>query len=430
MTEQLFFLQNMGLALLLGTLIGLERERTRHKEDVHEFGGIRTMGLISTLGYLIYSLFPGSVLFPVLTGGFLALLVASYIMSSYQGHNSGATTEMAGFFAYLIGILMAMGESLYATVVTLVVLLLLYFKKPLHHLAHTLEKEELYDTLKFVAIVFVILPLLPNQHFGPLDVLNPYEIWLVVVLISSISFASYLAIKFLGPKKGIGAGGFLGGLISSTAVSMSFSQLSRKAPRVVNPFVFGILVACSAMFFRVLLTVSILNRELLSLLYVPMIAMGIAGFSLAAYYWFKKSGQPLKSFTEKDLNLKSPFQLRSAIQFGVLFAALLFVSKFAADYFGAQGVLLTAFLSGVFDVDAITVSMANLSEAGEITTTTGALAIMVAATMNTISKAFIVFFFGSKSVGWRSFLALVGVIVVGFAALLISVRLGYGFTSL
>lgn len=430
MSEQLFFLQNMGLALLLGSLIGLERERTRHKEDLHEFGGIRTMALISTLGYLVYGLFSDSIMFPVITGGFLILLVASYVMSSYLDRNSGATTEVAGLFAYLIGILMARGESLYATVITLVVVLLLYFKKPLHHLAHRIETDELYDTIKFIAIVFIVLPLLPNETFGPLLVLNPYEIWLIIVLISTISFASYIAIKVMGPKKGIGAGGFLGGLISSTAVSMSFSHLSRKTPRIVNPFVFGILIACSAMFFRTLLTVSILNHDLLPLLYPPLLAMGGAGFLISFYYWFRRDGQPLKSFTEKDLNLTSPFQLTAAIKFGLIFGAMLFISKFMASYFGSQGVLVTAFFSGIFDVDAISISMANLSKDGEITTMTAALAVTVAAMTNTVSKAFIVLFFGSKMVGIRSFLALIAVIMVGFAALLISISLGYGFTSI
>lgn len=428
MTEQLLFLQNLGLALLLGSLVGLERERTRQRE-VHEFGGIRTMSLISILGYLVYSLFPNSSLLPIITTGFLLLLVASYIMSSYFAHNSGATTEVAGLFAYLIGILMAMGQSLYATIVTLLVVLILYFKKPLHRLAHTIEKEELYDTVKFIAIVFVVLPLLPDRTFGPLDVLNPYGIWLIVVLISSISFVSYLAIKIVGPKRGIGAGGFLGGLISSTAVSMSFSHLSKKTPRISNPFIFGILIACSAMFFRVLFTVSILNTELLQFIYIPILAMGFTGLAFSFYYWFRRDGQPLKNFTEKDLNLKSPFQLSSAIKFGILFAALLFVSKFAADYFGTQGVVVAAFFSGIFDVDAITVSMANLSKSGGILPVTGALAVIVAVTTNTITKGIIVLVFGSKLVGWRSMLALLTVIVVGFVAFLISIS-SYGITTI
>ncbi len=417
MSEQLLFLQNLGLTLLLGSLIGLERERTRHQEDVHEFGGIRTLSLISILGYLVYSLFPDSIFFYIVTAGFLGLLIASYVMASYIDKTNGATTEIAGLFTYLIGILMAKGDLLIAAVITLIVVLLLYFKKPLHRLAHSIEKEELYDTIKFIAVVFVVLPLLPNQTFGPLNILNPYEIWLIVVLISSISFISYVAIKVVGPKRGIGVGGFLGGLTSSTAVSLSFSQMSKKTNKVVNPFVFGILIACSAMFFRVLLTISILNADLVKILYIPMFSMGGLGLLLALYFWFKPEGKSLGHFSEKELHLKSPFQLMSALHFGLLFAALLFVSKFAADYFGSQGIYLMAFLSGILDVDAIAVSMANLSKDGQITSTVAATGITLAAMTNTVSKGFIVFFLGSRKVGWRSLLALITMALLGGASL-------------
>ena len=417
MSEQLLFLQNLGLTLLLGSLIGLERERTRHQEDVHEFGGIRTLSLISILGYLVYSLFPDSIFFYIVTAGFLGLLIASYVMASYIDKTNGATTEIAGLFTYLIGILMAKVDLLIAAVITLIVVLLLYFKKPLHRLAHSIEKEELYDTIKFIAVVFVVLPLLPNQTFGPLNILNPYEIWLIVVLISSISFISYVAIKVVGPKRGIGVGGFLGGLTSSTAVSLSFSQMSKKTNKVVNPFVFGILIACSAMFFRVLLTISILNADLVKILYIPMFSMGGLGLLLALYFWFKPEGKSLGHFSEKELHLKSPFQLMSALHFGLLFAALLFVSKFAADYFGSQGIYLMAFLSGILDVDAIAVSMANLSKDGQITSTVAATGITLAAMTNTVSKGFIVFFLGSRKVGWRSLLALITMALLGGASL-------------
>src|SRR3989338_5790519 len=418
MSEQLLFLQNLGLALLLGSLIGLERERTRHQEDVHEFGGIRTLSLISVLGYLVYSIFPDSVFFYIITAGFLALLVASYVMASYIDKTNGATTEVAGLFTYFIGILMAKGDLLIAAVITLIVVLLLYFKKPLHDLAHRIEKEELYDTIKFIAVVFVVLPLLPDQTFGPLEVLNPYEIWLIVVLISTISFISYIAINVVGPKRGIGVGGFLGGLTSSTAVSLSFSQLSKKSSKIVNPFVFGILIASSAMFFRVLVTISILNADLVRILYIPMITMGGLGILIALYFWFKPEGKSLGHFSEKELHLKSPFQLKSALHFGLLFAALLFVSKFASDYFGSQGIYLTAFFSGIFDVDSIAVSMANLNKDGQITNTVAVIAITLATMTNTVSKGCIVLFLGSRKVGWRSIFALITIAATGGVTLL------------
>lgn len=421
MNTTFFFFEHLAMALLMGSLIGLERERNHGKGALHEFGGIRTMALVSMLGYLLYEVFSATpILFVLFTAAFLLLLVASYVMSSYQNKNAGATTEIAGFFSYLIGILTAMSLDLYATVITLLVVLILYFKAPLHQFARRIGKDEFYDTIKFIAVVFVVLPLLPNATFAPLDVLNPYEIWLVVVLISTISFASYIAIKLIGPKKGIGLSGFLGGFISSTAVSMSFSSLSKKNVKVVSPFVFAVLIASSAMFFRIMVTVSILNSDLLSYVYKPLLGMGVIGFGFCIYYWFKKEGQPMKSVTAESLHLQSPFQLISAIKFGLFFAAMIFISKFALIYFGNKGIYVTAFLSGIVDVDAISVSMANLSSTGTIPLTTGAIGVTIAAMTNTFSKAFIVLFFGSREVGMRVLFAMFFMISVGGLIIFVS----------
>ena len=269
---------------------------------------------------------------------------------------------------------------------------------------------------------FVILPLLPNKTYGPLDVINPYETWFLVVLISTISFMSYIAIKAIGPKKGIGIGGFLGGLISSTAVSMSFSEMSKKSTRVVNPFVFAILIASSAMFFRILLTISVLNASLLEYVALPLGLTGTVGLLIAVHFWFKKEKSDLTHVTIQDLDLKSPFKLRTAIQFGLLFMSLLFISKFASEHFGAQGIYLAAFFSGLFDVDAISVSMAELSYVGHLSPQVAAGGIVIAAVTNTLSKGFIVLFFASRKVGVRTLLALLMLAVLGLGT--------YGITAI
>lgn len=431
MTPTLEFFQQLGLTLLMGSLIGLERERNHQKGSLHEFGGIRTMVLVSMLGFLVYRIFFATPLvFMVFTGAYLLLLIASYVVSSYQNKNSGATTEIAGVFAYFIGILVGMNQNLYATIITLILVLILYFKVPLHDFAHRVGKEEFYDTIKFIVVVFVVLPLLPDANYGPLEVLNPYDIWLVVVLISSISFASYIAIKTMGPKKGIGLSGFLGGFISSTAVSMSFSTLSKKNLKVVNPFIFAILIASSAMFIRILVTVSILNPTLVSYVHGPLLSMAVTGFLFCAYFWFKKRGQPVETMNTETLNLKSPFQLTSAVQFALLFASMIFISKFAVTYFGNNGIYLTSFLSGIVDVDAISVSMAHLSSEGTISLTTAGIGITIAAMTNTLSKAMIVLFFGSRQVGIRTLWAMLFMILVGFAIIFVFFPVNYGFALL
>jgi uncharacterized membrane protein (DUF4010 family) len=419
MNESLFFLQGLGLSLLLGSLVGIEREKDHHEGvKQHQFG-IRTMSLTAMLGYLSYSLFSdNAALFSVITAGFLLLVIASYWKTAVSKAHTGLTTEMAAVFVYLVGVLMGMGHMMIASTTTLLVLLLLFFKEHLHDFANGVSKQEIYAGFKFFAIAFIILPLLPNEVMGPLDVLNPYSIWFVVVLISSISLLSYTAIKWLGPRNGIGFGGFLGGLVSSTAVSMSFSDLSKKNKKVVNPFVFGVIIASTAMFFRVLIEVFALNKALLEQLIIPMGAMGVAGLIVCLVLWISTMNDKKTKFGEKDLHLKSPFQLKPAIQFGLLFAVLLVVSKYASQTFGDQGLYVTAFLSGVMDVDAITVSMANLHKAGDISTNSASIAVTIAAMTNTLSKGLIVLFFGSKRVGRRVLFAMSVILTVGLLSLM------------
>lgn len=412
-------------------LIGVERERRNNNQTVTTFGGIRTMSLVGMLGYLVFYIFSGSVLlFSIFTGAFLLLIVSEYVVSGVIAKDFGATSEIATIFVYLSGILVGMGELVLATVVTLTVLLLLYFKEPLHAFVNRVEKEEIYDTIKFIVVVFVIFPLLPNKTFGPLDVLNPHTIWLVVVLVSSISFVSYVAIKFFGSKKGMGLGGFLGGLISSTAVAMSFSALSKKSKKIINPFVFGILIASSAMFFRVLFETSVLNVGLFHTLLLPMFFMGGTGILISMFFWFKRDHISQNTTVDKQLNFKTPFQLWSALQFGFFFAALLFISKFASINYGEQGLFVTSFLSGFVDVDAITVSMANLSANGDITNLAATVAISIATMTNTFVKGMIVLFFGSTFVGRKVFFSMILIILAGISALVFFTPELYGLTSL
>lgn len=415
MDTPILFLQHLGLSLFLGGLVGLERERNHQQGDVHDFGGIRTLALVAMYGFVVEAFFGAqTVLFAVFSAAFFLLLLFSYIISSYVNKSNGATTEMAVCFVYLVGILVGKGELLIASATTLLVVFLLAFKQTLHMFAKALDKEELYDTLKFIAIVFVVLPLLPNQVFGPLEVLNPYLIWLMVVLVSGISFASYIAIRLLGPQRGIGLSGFFGGLISSTAVAMSFSQLSRLNKKVVSPFVFGILIAATGMFFRVLLEVSVLNPDLLPLLSKTLLSMGGAGIMICLFLWFFQNKKETEKSTTSDFGLSSPLQLLPAIRFGLFFAFLLLFSKFVAINAGDGGLYLAAFISGLLDVDAISISMANLSAAGDIPLRTASIAIGFAVVSNTLVKGGIVLAFASRAVGIRVLVS-IGLILGVFA---------------
>lgn len=396
--------QQLGVAIALSSLIGLEREHRYQVDGYREFGGIRTYALIGLMGALAYILSSYyTPLFAVITAGFLGLLIAAYVVTTAGKKYAGGTSEVAAILVYIIGILSAMEQYVVATSVSLGILLVLYFRQPLHKWAKHIKNRELISTIQFIIIAFVVLPLLPNQTYGPYDFFNPYIVWLMIVFISGISFLSYIGIKLFGAKKGITLTGFLAGMISSTALCFSFSSQSRKNVKVIYPYVLAIIIAGSAMFFRVLIEVVVLNSALFKDVLIPVGSMGLAGILISWFLWRKKEKMPEE--VEKGVqNLKSPFSMWPAVKFGVFFAFVLFLSKFAVEFWGDKGVYLTSAVSGVVDVDAITVSMANLSKNG-LSEITAAKAVILATIINTFSKAGIFLIFGNRKVAVRILIA-------------------------
>jgi len=393
--------KHLGVAILLSTLVGLEREQKYQLNKFKDsFGGVRTFVLIGILGVASYFLSQYSIYFALILGmGFLGLLISSYVMVTKILGKFGATSEMAALVVYSVGILCGMEQYVLATAISLATLSVLHFKKPLHKWAKHLKNEEIISTIEFVLISFVVLPFLPNQGYGPYEFFNPYIIWLMVVFISGLSFLSYIAIKVLGAKKGIGLTGFLAGLISSTALTISFSEQSKRNKRVVNPYVVGLVVACTAMFFRIIVEVLVLNPDLVPGLLIPMLTMGGVGIVSILFFWIRREMLP-KGSQDKAADVKSPFRLKPAISFGLLFAFVLFLSKFMHEYMGDRGIYLTSLMSGLADVDAITVSMAKMVNDG-MDEKTGIIAITIAAMTNTFVKGGYFFIFGARKVALK-----------------------------
>lgn len=411
--EEFEILQQFGAALALATLVGLEREREAIKNNVKVFGGIRTFPIIGLLGALTsYLLGLSEFLALALFVAFSIFMVVAYFLSSKITKSVGLTSELAAFLVFLVGFIAAQGQYFFATTLTLVTLIFLSLKNPLHLLAEKVKKEEMQSTIKFMIVAFIILPLLPHKAYGPFEAFDPYVIWLMVVFISGISFVSYLAVKFVGSKKGIGLTGFLAGLVSSTALALSFSAQSKKNKNILNPYVFAILIASSAMFFRILIEVSAVNPDLLSHLIYPMATMGAIGVLGALFFWIKKEKTPQK-LKSKALEMESPFQLKPALKFGAFFAFILFISKAANFYWGNEGIYLAAFVSGLMDVDAITISMAQESADGKLAFDVATLAITIGAITNTFVKAGIFFVLGNKQVAWRISLVFVLMLIGG-----------------
>jgi uncharacterized membrane protein (DUF4010 family) len=374
----------IAVALGLGMLIGLERERAKGQEGG---AGVRTFALIALAGAIAGHLQLDLGLDWIALAIFAAvgaLLVTSYVLTARQG-DTGITTEVSALLAFLLGLLCAHGQLQMAGGVAVAMALMLALRDWLHGLARRIDTADVEATLKFAIVTLIVLPLVPDRNFGPapLDVLNPYRIWLMVVLISGLNFASYLLIKILGTEHGIGLAGLLGGLASSTAVTLGFSQRSRQPGADARALALGILLAWTVMFFRVLAIAALISGPLGARLALPMAALCLV--SLGASYWLWRR-QPAKERGEVKSG-ENPFELGEAIKFGLLFGIVVFLAKAAEVYLGEAGLYLAAAIAGLSDVDAITLAMADLARDAAESLGIAARAIVIAVLANTLVKS-------------------------------------------
>jgi uncharacterized membrane protein (DUF4010 family) len=374
-----------GTALGLGLLLGLERERMQGPE-VESFAGARTFSMLALLGAtaVYFQIQLGSPLLPLAVFLSVAgIAIVSYYVTSQRG-DVGATTEVCALLTFLIGALSGAGELILATALAVAALLLLSIKGWTHRFAEHIEPADIEATLKFAIITVIVLPLLPNRSFGPepLDVVNPYKVWLMVVLISGLNFASYVLVKVVGQEHGIGLTGVLGGLVSSTAVTLGFSQRSRREPGLAAPFTLAILAAWAVMFFRVLAVVAVIDLPLARQLGVGIGLIGAVNLAICALLFVRHRGDQ-KGQVKSGSN---PFELGEAIKFGLVFGAVTFAARAAQVYFGAAGLYLAGALAGLTDVDAIALSMATLAQADPASLVPAARTILIAVLTNTAVK--------------------------------------------
>ena len=410
--DQLVLFYRFGAALAIGFLIGLEREHAHSGPDRETFAGERTFTLMGLIGCaaamaadVLASPWPFVVIL-ALAGGFVAV---SYFVAAWRG-NVGLTTETAALLTLIAGALCYWDYLALAVALAVVTTVLLSLKPQMRTFAQRITREDVYATLKFAVITAIVLPVLPNRSFGPppWDVLNPYKIWLMVVFISGISFLGYVLVKVVGSRQGIGLTGLLGGLVSSTAVTLSFSERSRKETALAKPFALAITIAWTVMFSRVVVEVAVLNVELLRIFWMPMAASAAVGLIYCAYLTFSQ-----RTDEEGEVNFSNPFELGPAIKFGLIYAAILVISKAAQMYLSTAGVYLASIVAGLTDVDAITLSMAELSRTGGLDQTTAARAIVLAAMSNTVVKGGIVLSSGSSALRKALLPGLVAMLIAG-----------------
>ena len=352
-------LLNLLLALALGLLIGAERgwER-RGDEEGTRLAGIRTFGLIGLLGALWAMLAAelGEVLLGLAFIAFTGLLVISHFRQVRADRDYGITTLVAALLTFVIGALAMRGEQVAAASAAVVTAFLLSLKPVLHAWIRRIEERELLATLKLLLISVVLLPLLPNQGYGPWSALNPYELWWLVVLIAAISFFGYIAMRLFGAGKGTLLTGLFGGVTSSTATTLHFSRLHDKGlpPAMLAA---GILVASATMFPRMLLEIVILNRALVTPMLAPLLVMLAVALIGVIWLWRLAS-------RKKDRNveapLSNPFQLLPALKFALLLALVMLATEALYAWLGQGGLYIAAGISGVADVDAITLTIARM----------------------------------------------------------------------
>lgn len=395
--SQLEIFYRFGVALVIGFLVGLQREYSHGGQDREIFAGVRTFALAGLLGG-VAALGADQLATPWVFVGLLAslggLLIAAYYLSSQQGDH-GLTTELALLLTACCGALSYWGHLQLTAALAVAITALLSFKPELHALARRITREDIYATLKFAAITIIVLPLLPDRSVAPppFDVLNPHKIGTLVVFISGISFLGYVLFQIVGARRGIGLTGLLGGLVSSTAVTLSFAQRSRQEPALSRLYALAITVAWTIMFGRVLVIVAVLNAALLAVVWPPLLAGIVAGLGYCAYLYLAR-----EDGAATDLQLTNPFELRPALVFGLIYTGILLVATVLPTYLGNAGLYLSSLLAAVVDVDAITLSLADLSAgSGVVSLRSAALAVALAAVTNTVVKGGIVVVAGAPA---------------------------------
>lgn len=389
----------LAIAFAIGLLIGLERGwHRREAPEGERVAGLRTFGLIGLLGGATL-LLAGVLGEAVLAVGFLALaaiLLVAYRVRAGRGQDVGITSIVAALLTFVLGALAVAGYESIAAAAAVVVTLLLNYKSQLHRLISALTAQELGATLQLLLISVVALPLLPNQRYGPWEALNPYAIWWMVVLIATISFVGYFAVRIGGVRRGILFTSLSGGLASSTAITLHLSRMARSNASLAPVLAIGTLVACGTMFPRILLVAAVLNPALLRPLAAPLGLMAACVYLPALLLWYRQRG----SEVEVEATLRNPLELRAAISFGVLLAVIMLLGHGLKAWYGETGILALSMASGIADVDAITLSLSRMSlqELGTGVVLTG---IVLAAAVNSVTKAVMASAIGGRRMGLR-----------------------------
>jgi uncharacterized membrane protein (DUF4010 family) len=374
-----------SLALALGLIIGFQRER---KEST--VAGIRTFPLFALIGFFCGLLDKGGASW-VLAAGLLSI---SAILFRTANSTSGITTEMAGLLVYLLGAYFAVGEHIELAVVTGgVCALLLHLKETMHAWVSHLRSGEVGGIMQFILISFVILPLLPDKTFDVFGVFNPKQVWMMVVLITGLSLTSYSVQKVLGPRIGLMWAGVFGGLISSTATTVTLARLSSRMGGG-RSFVAAVIVSSTIAFVRIMLEVFLVAPKVFLEILTPLsILFGVMILQTSFAYIQAK----YESIEASEVDVQNPSQIKAAGVFGILYGLILYLSTWAKSEFGNSGLFIISVFSGLIDIDAITISTSKLLQIEAIETDMGWKSILLAFMSNLAFKGGMILVFAHSA---------------------------------
>jgi uncharacterized membrane protein (DUF4010 family) len=412
--------QNFLIALLIGALVGIEREKHKNNNHPGSFAGVRTYILFAQLGavsaWLSVHLQTPWLFIAALSAVSVIVLCAYYLENKAKAAALGLTSELSAITVCLLGGAVIFGFAEIAVSLAIFTSAILAFREPLHGLISKIGADDLYAGLKLLIASFIVLPLLPNEAIDPWLALNPYKLWLLVILISALSLVGYIAVRSLGSVKGTMITALTGGLVSSTAMTLSFARSSQTEndSGAANRLAAGILVSWLVMFGRVILIVTAISLPLMQQLLWPLVGLALVTAILAMAF-FLASHRLQSASVATAVPVKNPFSLWSAIQFALLFALVLLLVKLAEHYAPGQGLYWLAAVAGLTDVDAISLSLADYASRGE-SVQLAATAIGIAILSNSLVKTAMVWVAGTQNLALRISAAM---LVLSLAGLLL-----------
>ncbi|RDD94896.1 MgtC/SapB family protein [Acidovorax sp. BoFeN1] len=407
-------------ALAVGLVIGLERGW--HDRELPEGGrvaGLRTFALTGLLGGVLGHLQPDFGAWPLLGAllGLALLLTVSYARNAKLSGNLSATTPVAMLLTLVLGAFAAHGNITLALSAAVVGAVLLDLKPTLHGWLRLIDHRELTASLQLLVLSMVILPYLPNTGLGPYAALNPYQLWWAVILIAGLSLTGHFAMRITGAQRGVLWTGILGGLASSTATTLALARYAREQPSLTGAAVAGTLASCGVMFFRMVVLLGVIQPALLSTFGSALVVTGVALLCIALWGWRKLDRTVVG---EGAVGAMAPFDLGTALGFGVLLAVMSVLVPAAKQWLDTSGLYVLSAVSGLADVDAILISLARLHGAGGLSTVATVTALGLATLANMVAKVGIAWTTGGAQVGKSVVFGYLGAMASGVVVLVLS----------